>query len=84
MDVIIFSIFIAIVLILALTGYSRHVKNYRERMIRTYTFPAGIKTKVSQVYPHLSDEDLQVVMRGLREYFHIINLAGKNIKECRC
>lgn len=78
MDVILYVSGFFIVFIVFVIGYNKHLKNYRENMIRTYVFPEGIKEKVRNIYPHLSDQDLTTVMRGLREYFHVINLAGKN------
>ena len=78
MNVILVSVLIFVILLIFIVGYNKYVKNYRENMIRTFTFPEGIKEKVRKVYPQLSDEDLQAVMKGLREYFHVINLAGKN------
>lgn len=78
MHIILLSGGVAVLLFISAVIYNRNVKRYREKMIRTYAFPEGIKAKVLKVYPHLSDDDLNGVMRGLREYFHVINLAGKN------
>lgn len=78
MNVILVSGLIFVLLMFVLAGYSKYITNHREKMIQTYTFPQGIKEKVGKVYPHLSDADLQLVMNGLREYFHVINDAGKN------
>lgn len=68
---------IVIVLYVLGRGYSKYVKNYRAKMIRSYRFPDSIKVKVNRVYPHLNDKDLNQVIRGLREYFQLINIAGK-------
>lgn len=51
----------------------------RERFLAGYRFPASIKEKVRARYPHLTDQDLYLVLKGLREYFQICNMAGRRM-----
>jgi len=60
--------------------WNQHVlRNRRQLLIDTYKFPKSIGEKVSAKYPHLSDDDIHLVINGLREYFHICNVAGKKM-----
>lgn len=54
-------------------------RQQREDFIDQYRFPPSIAPKVKQKYPHLTDDNLKKVIRGLREYFQICNLAGKRM-----
>lgn len=55
------------------------LKRYRENLIDTYELPAGVSKKILERYSHLSPEDIHLVTRGLKEYFHLCNLAGKKM-----
>lgn len=57
-------------------GYSQ---NSRRRHIDSYQFPVTIKIKLKEKYPHLDDEQVLLVLDGLREYFHVCRMAGKNM-----
>ncbi len=60
--------------------WNKHaLKRRRQLLIDTYSFPKSISEKVSVKYPHLSDDELHLVINGLREYFHICNIAGKKV-----
>lgn len=54
-------------------------RRQREDFIDQYRFPQSISLKVKQKYPHLTDDNLKKVIRGLREYFQICNLAGRRM-----
>ena len=41
----------------------------RERWVREAPLPQFLKRKVRQAYPHLSGKDLELVERGLRQFF---------------
>jgi len=45
--------------------------------IQNYQFHDSIKAKVSKQYPHLSNEQLDLVFDGLRTYFYICNKAKR-------
>jgi hypothetical protein len=45
--------------------------------LESYPFPSTIKDGVRKRYPFLSDEQLALVLQGLRQYFQLCNLAGR-------
>lgn len=56
----------------------REIKK-REVYIDNYTFPKRISQSLLATYPHLKQNDLDLIIKGLREYFHICNIAGKTM-----
>ena len=70
-----------LVLIVAVTTviFNWRVKNYRAKLIDSYVFPKTIARKVRQVYPHLDEAQARQVLRGLREYFHLIVLSKRKM-----
>ena len=65
-----------VILVLAWVIY-RHTSHIRinRGFIDQYQFPKKISEQVSATYPHLSDEQVELVIRGLREYFHLCGTA---------
>jgi hypothetical protein len=58
----------------------RKLKRLRqERFIKKYAFPKAIPDKIIKHYPHLSPDQVERVMYGLREYFAICNIAGRRM-----
>ena len=51
----------------------------RKKAIQSYQFPKAISQKISNKYPHLDDVQVKMVIRGLKDYFHISNIAGKRL-----
>lgn len=51
----------------------------RERFISSFSFPASIRAKVLERYPHLTPQQTGLVMTGLREYFQLCRMAGKKM-----
>lgn len=51
----------------------------REQLIKDYVFPEKILQSVKARYPHLEESQLEQVQRGLRDYFHVCNIAGKQM-----
>ena len=52
----------------------------RRLFIRTYAFPDSFKQRIKKHYPNLSADQLDEVVRGLRDYFEICLMArGKGI-----
>lgn len=45
--------------------------------LESYPFPSTIKDGVREQYPFLSDDQLALVLQGLRQYFQLCNLAGR-------
>lgn len=54
-------------------------KRKRRRFIDSYIFPNKLNEKLKVAYPHLTSENIELVLKGLREYFHICNIAGKTM-----
>ena len=63
----------------ALVGYLlyRIRGAYQLAYIENYRFLHSIGRKVQDHYPHLSDEQVQLVLEGLREYFYICKMAKR-------
>ena len=76
----IFTIFIAGFAALILLGLvSNKNRLARERFIDDYRFPPGVRGRVAKRYPHLTDEQLDLVFRALRDYFHLSRKAGRRL-----
>ncbi|MFT4925688.1 MAG: hypothetical protein ACI8WB_001783 [Phenylobacterium sp.] len=70
---------IAAVAVVFYSVYRKSAVVKRSEVIDSYQFPASISDKVREKYPHLTDQQLNLVIAGLREYFHICNLAGRKM-----
>lgn len=79
MDVIFAIVFVVISLLFSALIYQKVSTTRRSAFIREYKFPITIRNKVAQVYPHLSHSELDQVIRGLRDYFHISTLSRRKI-----
>jgi hypothetical protein len=77
MDVIFPVILTSVVLILSFLIYQKVLATKRSSFISAYKFPSSIKNKVAKVYPHLTSPELEQVIRGLRDYFHLISLSQR-------
>lgn len=74
--------FLAVLVVLLFLFYKWNqnaLKKRREHLIDTYRFPRSINKKISEKYPHLTENDIQTVINALREYFHICNIANKKM-----
>lgn len=76
MALIAFIVVLVITISLGYGLYRRAVIARRERLIDAFSFPQVIPEKVAATYPHLGTQEVDLVMAGLREYFHLCNLAG--------
>lgn len=47
--------------------------------IKNYSFPSRVLVEVKKAYPHLSDEDMLLVIRGLKEYLEITHILEGEI-----
>jgi len=79
MENLLLVILIAIFLFVAFRSYRKSMISKREHIINTFRFPATITEKVIEKYPHLNEKEAWQVIRGLREYFHISNIAGRKM-----
>lgn len=57
----------------------RRTRAKRLAYIENYEFHPAIAKKVKGAYPHLSDEEIDIVFDALRDYFHICNLGRKRM-----
>lgn len=48
-------------------------------MYRKLCFPKSINKTLKRIYPRLSDDDIEMVFKGLREYFKLYAIARRNI-----
>ena len=78
-----YLIFAIILAIFAYFGYKRYKKyiiRKRLQYIDNYTFPKRVKDAVLKEYPHLSSEDVDLVIKALKDYFKIAVVAdGKMV-----
>lgn len=51
-------------------------KKRQHGFLKGYQFPSLVKDRVGKHYPDLTDEQLSLVMLGLRQYFILCNAAG--------
>lgn len=79
MENLILIIIVISFLLIAYLRYKKHLKNKRAQLIDSFVFPASIANKVIEIYPHLSKQQANQVLKGLREYFHLCNIAGKRM-----
>lgn len=71
----VFGVLLALVLVLVRVGNA--IRARRARFIDQYAYPKGIRERVRKCYPHLTDEQLDRVMRGLTDWFHLHREAGR-------
>jgi hypothetical protein len=61
-----------------LSGYLlwRHVaERSREQFVADFRFPAGLARKLRDTYPHLNEGQAEMVLRELRNFFHVARAA---------
>ena len=75
MDVIFPVLSIVVVLLVSFFVHRKYRKERQIRFLTHYEFPSTIKNKVLKTYPHLGDAGANQVMRGLRDYFHLLHMA---------
>ena len=62
-----FVILLLVILVYQSWYQARHL--FQRRYIERFTFPPAIKNKLKRRYPKLSDRQLDLIFRGLRDYF---------------
>jgi hypothetical protein len=77
MDVTYLVLIIFVLLIAVYLIFRRIVFAKQTSFITNYEFPETTKSKVNEIYPHLTPRELEQVMRGLREYFYLIHTSDK-------
>ncbi|UTW09754.1 glycine-rich domain-containing protein [Pseudomonas benzenivorans] len=72
------SLFIATSLLMAYCCW-RALCRRREAFIADYRFPERLRIKLAERYPHLSTQQIQQVLTGLREYFQLCRMARRRM-----
>lgn len=79
MDVIYPIIFISILVFLAFYISHKVILSRRDKYIKGYEFPQTIRNNVAKTYPHLNEIELNQVVRGLKDYFHLIAQSNRKM-----
>ena len=67
-------IFILVLFILLLSSYiGMRERRHRAIFLDSYSFPPAVMAEVIKRYPHLGDDELELVLQGLRQYFQLCN-----------
>ncbi|MDO8995176.1 MAG: hypothetical protein Q7U77_00960 [Sediminibacterium sp.] len=78
-----FLLLVAVVLALPIYFILDRCKLFKQgkqiTFIKSYQFPAVIKERVRNHYPHLSDKELLLVLQGLRQYLMLCNHANGGV-----
>lgn len=72
--IIAFLILLAILVLVSFWQRRQHAQ--RENFINTFTFPPRIREQLMKIYPHLSADQADNIIGGLRTYFHLCRAAG--------
>ncbi|MDP1519954.1 hypothetical protein Q8A57_03140 [Porticoccus litoralis] len=72
---------IIFLLILALIAYFFYWNKKKAQLafIEKYRFSSSIGKKVQKKYPHLTQDQIDLVIKGLRDYFYICNKAKRRM-----
>jgi len=58
----------------------KHINIFlRNRFIRRYVFSESLFDKISETYPDLTQQDLELVTQGLRQFFIVCNKANNKM-----
>jgi hypothetical protein len=66
-----------IVVCFAVIAIRRNTFKLRSKWIDQFAYPPSLADKVIAKYPHITPEQADYVMTGLKEYFHVCHKAGK-------
>lgn len=82
MSLLILAILVGVAFVILTTRAKKNktahkTKVRREIYIDSYPFPKRISDKVSSTYPHLNEQQVKTVIEGLRQYFQMCRVAGK-------
>ncbi len=59
--------------------YRQSLITKQEHFIANYVFPNKVNEMILKEYPHLTNEDIDLVFKGLKEYFIICHRAKKQM-----
>ncbi len=66
-----------IVVSVAVIALRRNIFQLRSQQIDQFAYPPSLAEKIIAKYPHLTPDQADYVMAGLKEYFHVCLKAGK-------
>jgi len=64
-----FFIIVTLVVAVVIIYWKKQIDAQRENYIRNFAFPAGIIEKLKRRHPHLDTTELDLVAKGLRQFF---------------
>lgn len=79
MALILWAGFTVIALLIGYRWRTNQLLKRRAQIIDGFQFPKGIYNKIAKKYSHLNEEQILLVAAGLKDYFHLCNLAGKQM-----
>lgn len=72
--------FIALIILLGgFLALRQREQRKQEFFIDNYKFPYGVENMLKEIYQHLSDEDIQIVLEGLKEYFKLYVVSSRRV-----
>jgi hypothetical protein len=66
-------------LIMIRSIYKSRMRAKRKARIEDYQFPARVRQKVHEKYTHLTSDQVDEVIKGLKTYFQVCNISGKKM-----
>jgi hypothetical protein len=62
-------------IVLIFYPYKRLLYRHNKKFIENYQFPQRLYETLGQKYPHLDNTQIDLVIEGLKEYFHVCGMA---------
>lgn len=79
MEYIVICIILYLLFYFGFKYYKQGLMTKQEHFIADYLFPNKVTEMILKEYPHLTDEDTALVIKGLKEYFIICHRAKKKM-----
>ncbi|WP_428241487.1 glycine-rich domain-containing protein [Gynuella sp.] len=72
-------IILSTVIALLVFWFLRQRRSSRLQYIENYQFHPGLEKKLRKVYPHLNNDQIELVFRAMRDYFYICHQAKRKM-----
>lgn len=72
-------IFISVLVIIFYVFISNRKQAQQTVYLTRYSFPISLRNKLKQKHPYLSDEQVEMVFKALKDYFYICHRAKKRM-----
>lgn len=79
MELFVYAVVLIVFVLMSYWFVQRKDKQVRAKWINAYSFPSTVSKNIQKKYPHLTDSQITLVLNGLREYFHLCNLAERQM-----